>query len=226
MRTRRWLSIVLLAALLAPRAEAAPAWSEGRDYFVITPPQPTSVASGKIEVLEVFSWGCPACNAFQPTMALLKKSLPANAQIAYLPASFIPAEDWPMFQRAYLTAQALGVAERTHQAMYDAVWKTGELATSDPQTHRLKSPQPSIEDAARSYARWTSVRPQEFLAMAHSFAVDMKMRAADAQILAMQVTSTPCIVVNGHYRVNNDSVHSADQLIALVRYLIDKDSAH
>jgi protein dithiol oxidoreductase (disulfide-forming) len=226
MRTRRALLIVLLAALLAPRAEAAPDWTEGRDYFVITPAQPTSVPPGKIEVLEVFSYGCPACNAFQPTMARLEKSLPANAQLAYLPASFIPAEDWPMFQRAYFTAQALGIAARTHQAMYDAVWKSGELATSDPQTHRLKSPQPSLEDAARSYARWTGVKPQEFLAMAHSFSVDMKIRAADAQILAMQVPGTPCIVVNGHYRVNNDSVRSADQLIALVRYLIGKDSAH
>ncbi|MGB6603541.1 MAG: thiol:disulfide interchange protein DsbA/DsbL [Steroidobacteraceae bacterium] len=226
MRTERLLLIVLLAVLLAPRAEAAPPWTEGRDYVVITPPQPTNVAPGKIEVLEVFSYGCPACNAFQPTMARLEKSLPANAQVAYLPASFIPSEDWPMFQRAYFAAQALGIAARTQQDMYDAVWKSGELATSDPQTHRLKSPLPTIEDAARSYARWTGVKPEEFLAMARSFAVDMKMRAADAQIQAMQVLGTPSIVVNGHYRVNNDSVRSADQLIALVRYLIDKDSAH
>jgi protein dithiol oxidoreductase (disulfide-forming) len=226
MRTERLLLMVLLAALLAPRAEAAAAWTEGRDYFVITPPQPTNVAPGKIEVLEVFSYGCPACNAFQPTLARLEKSLPANAQLAYLPASFIPSEDWPMFQRAYFAAQALGIAARTQQQMYNAVWKTGELATSDPQTHSLKSPQPSLEEAARCYARWTGVKPEEFLAVAHSFTVDMKMRAADAQILAMQVPGTPCIVVNGHYRVNDDNVRTADQLIALVRYLIDKDSAH
>ena len=226
MRAERVLLIALLAVLLAPRAEAAPAWTEGRDYLVITPPQPTNVAPGKIEVLEVFSYGCPACNAFQPTMARLEKSLPANAQLAYLPASFIPSEDWPMFQRAYFAAQALGIAARTHQEMYDAVWRSGALATSDPHAHRLRNPLPTIEDAARCYARWTGVQPQAFLAMAHSFAVDMKMRAADAQIHAMQVPGTPCIVVNGHYRVNNDSVRSADRLIALVRYLIDKDSAH
>ena len=226
MRTERLLLIVLLVALLAPRAEAEPAWTEGRDYFVITPAQPTNVAPGKIEVLEVFSYGCPACNAFRPMMARLEHSLPANAQLADLPASFIPSEDWPMFQRAYFAAQALGIAARTHQEMYDAVWKSGELATSDPQTHRLKSPQPSLEDAARSYARWTGVKPQGFLTAAHSFTVDMKIRAADAQILAMQVPGTPCIIVNGHYRVNDDSVRGADQLIAVVRYLISKDSAH
>jgi protein dithiol oxidoreductase (disulfide-forming) len=225
MKTHRILLFVLLAALALPAA-VAQTWTEGRDYFVITPPQPTRVAPGKVEVLEVFSYGCPACNAFQPTLERLKQSLPPNAQLAYLPAAFIPAEDWPMFQRAYFAAEALGIAARTQQAMYDAVWKTGELATSDPQTNRLKNPQPSIEAAARCYQRWTGVKAEDFLAAARSFGVEMKMRSADAQILQMQVPGTPCIVVGGRYRVNNDSLHSADQMIALVRYLVAKDSTH
>jgi protein dithiol oxidoreductase (disulfide-forming) len=224
MRTYRGLLFSLLAALATLRAEAAPTWTEGRDYFVLNQAQRTSVPPGKIEVLEVFSYGCPACNAFQPTLELLKKSLPPNAQLAYLPAAFNKAEDWPMFQRAYFAAQALGIAERTHQPMYDAVWKTGELATTDSQTHRLKNPQPSIEQAARAYARWTGVKPEDFLAMAASFTVDGKMRAADEQILAMQVPGTPCIVVNGRYRVA-DGVRTADQLIPLVSFLVAKDSA-
>ncbi|HXZ59296.1 MAG TPA: thiol:disulfide interchange protein DsbA/DsbL [Steroidobacteraceae bacterium] len=225
MRTYRGLLFSLLAALATLRAEAAPTWTEGRDYFVLNQAQRTSVPPGKVEVLEVFSYGCPACNAFQPTLELLKKSLPPNAQLAYLPAAFNKAEDWPMFQRAYFAAQALGIAERTHQLMYDAVWKTGELATTDSQTHRLKNPQPSIEQAARAYARWTGVKPGDFLAMAASFTVDGKMRAADEQILAMQVPGTPCIVVNGRYRVA-DGVRTADQLIPLVSFLVAKDSAH
>src|SRR5579864_3085215 len=135
MKTRYRLLFSLLAALALARADAAPEWTEGRDYFVIRQQQPTSTPPGKIEVLEVFSYGCPACNAFQPTLQLLKKSLPPEAQLAYLPAAFNASEDWPMFQRAYFAAQALGIAERTHQQMYDAVWKNGELATADPVTH-------------------------------------------------------------------------------------------
>jgi hypothetical protein len=50
------------------------------------------------------------------------------------------------------------------------------------------------------------------------------MRAADAQINAMQVPSTPCIVVNGKYRVVLDSIHSQDDLVGMVRYLVDKES--
>ena len=131
MKTTLGLLLSLLAALTAVRAGAAPARTEGRDYAVLAQPQRTSVPPGKIEVLEVFSYGCPACNAFQPTMELLKKSLPPNAQLAYLPAAFNKAEDWPMYQRAWFAAQALGIADRTHQQMFDAVWKTGELANLD-----------------------------------------------------------------------------------------------
>lgn len=209
--------------LFAVEARAA-TWTEGQDYYLITPAQATSVPAGKVEVLEVFSYGCPACNSFQPTLQLLKKSLPPDAQLAFLPAAFSAPEDWPMFQRAWFAAQALGIAERTHQQMYDAVWQTGELATFDA-THRLKSPLPSIEDAARLYARWTRIKTEDFLAMARSFGVDMKMRAADTQILAMQVPSTPCIVIAGRYRVNMDAVRPG-RLIELVRYLVAKAGTH
>jgi len=210
--------------LVVPAGAGAANFSEGTNYMRLTPVQPTSVASGKVEVLEVFSYACPACNAFQPTMAQLRASLPANAQVVYLPASFIPAEDWPMFQRAFFAAQLLGVAERTHQAMYDAVWKTGELSTTEPGTTHLKERLPSIEDVARFYERVAGVKSQQFLAMANSFGVDSKMRTADAQIVAMHVEGTPTLIVNGKYRVVRESVKTNDQLIELVKYLVAKES--
>jgi protein dithiol oxidoreductase (disulfide-forming) len=216
--------IGLLAILLAPDSRAEQTWKLGRNYALLTPAQRTSVPADKIEVMEVFSYGCIACNGFQPVVAQLRHALPPNAQLVFLPASFNPAEDWPMFQRAYFAAQLLGIAERSHQGMFDAVWKTGELAVSDPLTHRLKEPQPSLADAARCYERLTGVKPEAFLSAATSFAVDMKIRAANAQIAAMQVPSTPCIIVNGKYRLIMDSLRSPDELIDLVRFLIAKES--
>ena len=220
-------SIALLLALTMlglPAGARAATWTEGVQYSRIVPAQPTTVPKGKVEVLEVFSYGCPACNAFQPVMEKLRRALPANAQLAFLPAAFNPAEDWPMFQRAFLTAQALGVAERTHQAMYDAVWKSGELGITQPGTNRLKNPLPSIADAARLYARVAGVDAQQFLTMANSFGIDGKMRAADAQIVAMHVDSTPTLVVNGKYRVIRDELKDNDELFELVRYLVAKES--
>ena len=215
-----------LAVILAPLAQAAQTWTEGTNYDVLDPAQHTNVPAGKVEVMEVFSYGCPACNSFQPVIAALEHSLPANAQMVFLPASFKPEEDWGMLQRAYFAAQTLGISSRTHQAIFDAVWKTGELAIADPATGRLKNPQPSIEDAAKCYERLTGVKSEVFLATARSFNVDLKMRSADAQVLAMRVPGTPCIVVNGKYRVNLNSLHSEDDVIGVVRYLVDKESQH
>jgi thiol:disulfide interchange protein DsbA len=216
----------VLSLILVPVSQAAQTWTEGTIYDLINPAQRTNVGAGKVEVMEVFSYGCPGCNQFQPVIAALQHNLPSNAQMVFLPASFRPEEDWAMLQRAYFTAQALGISARTHQAIFDAVWKTGELAISDAGTGRLKNPLPSIEDAAKCYERLTGVKADVFLATAKSFAVDVKMRAADAKAIAMQVPGTPCIVVNGKYRVNLDSLRSPDEVIGVVRYLVDKESHH
>ncbi len=216
--------LALLCFVLAPGSHAAQAWAEGTHYTLLVPAQRTSVPAGKIEVMEVFSYGCIVCNRFQPVLEQLKENLPPGAQIVLLPASFNASENWPMFQRAYFAAQALGIAERTHQAMYDAIWKTGELAISDPVTHKLKNPQPSLEDAAGFYARAAGVQIEAFLAMARSFSVDLKMKVADAQIAAMKVPGTPTFVVNGKYRVEMESLKDSGELIELVNYLVSRES--
>jgi thiol:disulfide interchange protein DsbA len=220
------MTALISTALLTLGSSAQAAnWVAGKHYSVIPQAQRTNVAPGKVEVMEVFSYGCPACNGFRPTMKKLKASLPANAQMVYLPASWNAAEAWPMFQRAYLTAQSLGVAEKAHDAMFEAIWTTGELGISDPQTRRLKTRLPTIDDAARFYQRVTGVKAADFVTASKSFGVDLKMRQADSQIVAMQVSGTPTLVVNGKYRVNNENLTSADEIIELVKFLVAKESA-
>jgi thiol:disulfide interchange protein DsbA len=213
----------LLALLLTSLAHGQN-YVEGTHYFPVTPAQQTSVGPGKIEVLEVFSYGCPYCAQFNPLMQQLKKSLPPNAELAYLPASFNPSEDWPMFQRATCTAQALGIFDKTHDAIFDAVWKTGELAVSDPKTHVLKSPLPTIEDAARYYNHLSGVAVDQFVTTSRSFAVDVQMRRADRLITAYHVDSTPTLIVNGKYRISGQSAGGMQQMIDIARYLVAKES--
>jgi protein dithiol oxidoreductase (disulfide-forming) len=217
--------IALLSLMAASAARAAPSWTEGRQYFRVDSARHTSVPPGVVEVLEVFSYGCPACNLFNPVARQLAAGLPKNAKYVYSPASFNAAEDWPMFQRAYLTAQVLGIADKTHDAMFAAIWKTGELAVSDPATHRLKNPLPSIEDAARFYNRQTGVAVDKFVATAKSFTVDVKMKAADELALAYHVDSTPTLIVNGKYRLTPDSAGGYNEVVELVKYLVAKESA-
>lgn len=217
----------LLVCLAASQTQAASGhWVEGLNYVRLDPVQHTTVPHGKIEVMEVFSYACPFCYQFQPVIEKLQHDLPAKAEMVFLPASFHPEEDWTVFQQAYLAAESLGIAAQAHQAIFDAVWKTGELAIADRTTHRLKRPLPSINDVAHCYERITGVKPQTFLAAARSFGVDAKMRIADGQIVAMQIPSTPCLVVNGKYRVVLESLNSTDDVIDVVRYLVAKESAH
>lgn len=220
---------LFLAALLllsAVSTASAATYEAGKHYDVLPQAQRTSVAPGKVEVMEVFSYGCPACDHFQPTMKKLKAALPANAQLVYLPASWNPAENWPTFQRAYLTAKSLDVAEKAHDQMFDAIWNTGELGVLEgTTTGRPKKNLPTIEDVARFYQRVTGVKAADFVAASKSFTVDLKMRQADAQIIAMKVSSTPTLVVNGKYRLNSEYFKTADDVIGLVKFLVAKESA-
>jgi protein dithiol oxidoreductase (disulfide-forming) len=220
------IGLALLALFASAAALAAPAaptqWTEGTQYVVLDQPQKPTVPPGKVEVMEVFSYACPFCYKFQPVIKQLEGALPHDAQMVFLPASFIPTEDWPMFQQAYFAAQSLGIADRTHDAVFDAVWQTGELATVDQSTNEVKHPLPTIEDAAHVYWELTGIDPQKFLAAARSFGVATEMREADAQITAMQVPGTPCIIVDGRYRIVMETMTSPDDIINLVKFLVAK----
>lgn len=221
MKNTLFALVTLLVATQVPAAS----WEPGKHYTELPQAQRTSVAPGKVEVMEVFSYGCPACNRFQPVMKKLKASLPANAQIVYLPASWVASENWPLFQRAYITAQSLGIAEKTHDEMYKAIWDTGELGIVERDGRSLKRQLPSIDDAAKFYQRVAGVKAADFVNASKSFSVDMKIRQADAQIIAMKVPSTPTLVVNGKYRINNENVNSTNDIIELVKFLVAKESA-
>jgi len=218
----RFASIALLG-FSAAHAQPASEWRAGEHYFVIDPPVPTS-SGDKIEVAEVFSYGCPACNFSYPSVDKLRKALPANAVMNFVPAAFKPDEDWPMFQRAYFAAKALGIADKTHDAMFDAVWKTDELAIFDKAGNKYKKTMPTIEDAANWYAKF-GVKAEDFVAMANSFTINTRMKQATAWIKAAGVDVTPTIVVNGKYRLTTTSAGGSwDKAQELVLYLVKQES--
>ena len=217
------MAAVLAMAICAP-ARSAATWTQGVNYFLVDPPRPTSLPPGKVEVTEVFSYACPACNSFYPYVDRLKAALPANAELDFLPAGFRPDEDWTVFQRAYYAAQVLGVEKRTHDAMFDAVWKTGELAVEDPRTHRLRVPVPGIQDLAKFYERTAGIKAATFMATANSFSVDTRMRQADQLVKDYRVEGTPSVVVNGKYRLDVQSAGGPDQVIELVKWLVARES--
>lgn len=83
----------------------------------------------------------------------------------------------------------------------------------------MKNPLPNLQDVARFYAKF-GVKPDVFIATANSFAVNMKMKRADAEIKAMGVTGTPTMVVDGKWRYDLASAGGVEQMGELTNYLI------
>lgn len=207
-------AILLAGVLLATGATAAESgatrsdWEAGKNYFLVDPPQPTATGE-KVEVLEVFSYACVHCAHFQPYAEQLRAALPAYAEFDYMPAVFTP--QWEPFARAFYTAQSLGVLKETHQALFDAI-------------HRDHLPMRSIEDLATFYAKH-GVDRAKFLAASGSFEVESKLARARDIVRADGIDGTPSIVVNGKYRATGASAGGYEQLIDLVKWLVEKEHA-
>jgi thiol:disulfide interchange protein DsbA len=216
---------MLLAALLAPTAALAQLrFQEGRHYTEVATPGGTGlVPAGRIEVTEVFSYVCSACNQFQPPVEDLKKSLPADAVLTYVHAGF--NEGWQVFQRAHLTAQALGIADRNHARLFEAIWQTAQFPYFDPATGRPRQPGPAIRDFARFYAKGGGISEDEFAKRATSPQIEAAIRQTEALMKGWQVPHTPTLIVAGRYLINNDELSTQADLQALTSYLIGLERA-
>jgi thiol:disulfide interchange protein DsbA len=215
------LRVLLLLALALPLpAVAQLRWLEGRHYLRLPVAQTAESRPGKIEVAEVFSYGCIHCFKAQADVARLKAALPADAYLTYVHASFNPAEAWPMYQRAWYTAQAMGIGEANHQKMFSAVWEAGEVLLLDKATNRVRKPLPTLQQAARFYARVANVKEADFLKTANSPAINAQVKRADQLIAAWRVGGTPSFVVNGRFLVNNDVVSSWSDMQSVILLLV------
>jgi thiol:disulfide interchange protein DsbA len=216
-------ALPLAAAAQAPAPGAPTTYVEGKHYELIDPPVQTADPT-KVEVTEVFSYGCPACAGYAPTFKKLQAKLPPNTVVTYVPASFNTAEKWPLFQRAYYAAQALGVADKAHEDVFPAVWGNEEAPLKVYDRRANKPVELTLEDVAKFYEKY-GVKAADFVATANSFAINTKMKKADAYLKATQVSSTPTLVVNGKYRLNSKELGSWEALDDLVLFLVKKESA-
>ena len=180
-------------------------WKEGQHYIVLA--KPTPPAAGKVEVTEVFSYACPHCAHFQPYADQLKSRLPAGVTFSYMPVVFNPS--WEPLARAYYTAQALGVLDKTHQALFDAL-------------HRDHKPLRTIEDLGGFYAGY-GVDPKNFVSTAQSFVVEGNLTQGRERAVAYQIESTPTLIVNGKYRLDAASAGGQGQAVELALWLVDKE---
>ncbi|MGG6462257.1 thiol:disulfide interchange protein DsbA/DsbL [Solilutibacter silvestris] len=190
-----------------------PAPVEGKDYVVIANGQPFEPADGKIEVVEVFNYVCPACAAFEPQFAPWAKSLPSDVRVVHVPALF--GRMWDDYARAYYAADVLGVTERTHQPLYDEIHIKQAL--------KGERGNDGMDAIAAFYGR-QGVDVAQFKSAASSFAVEGKLAKAKQYIQAEGVEGTPTMIIDGKYRITGpegstreDQLKIADKLIAQER---------
>jgi thiol:disulfide interchange protein DsbA len=201
------MALFLCALSLNAGAESA-AGKEPEGYELISPAQPSSDPS-KVEVIEFFWYGCPHCYHFEPDLNAWLKNKPENVVFIRQPAIF--NAHWAAHAKAFFTAQALGVLEKMHADFYDAI-------------QNKKMALESEEDLAKFFAEH-GVKEAEFHKAYRSFAVDTKMRQAEAMAARYGVTGTPSLVVNGKYRVSASQAKTFDNMIKVMKSLIAQESA-
>jgi thiol:disulfide interchange protein DsbA len=202
--------LVLFGGLLLANActaqTAAPApYTEGNEYVTLPGPAQRYSSSGKVEVVEVFSYGCIHCAHFAPYAEKLRKSLPPGVEFKLVPAPF--SAEWLPYARAYYAAKQLGVVDRTHL----------ELFTEKFDEHY---PISSMDELGDFYARH-GVNRADFMRIATSDAATAKLKSDLALIQKWQVDGTPSIVVDGKYRVGN--VHSLEQIVEVTQWLVNRE---
>ena len=210
---RSFVQALLLLGIAAGSAHAqTTAPVAGRDYTEIQNGKPLDPpADGVIIVEEFFNYICPACNGFEPTFAAWAKQLPADVKLVHVPASFRP--DFVQYARAYYAAEALGVVDKTHQAVYDAI----HVAHSIP----AEGDRPDEAKIADFYAGY-GVKAADFLAAMQSFGVNAKVKRASDHMTRIRIPSTPSVVVNGRYLVGGAT---RGDILKIASALIEQERA-
>ena len=99
--------------------DPVPGLVEGKDYEVIRNGQPWQPLNGKVEVVEVFGYVCPACARIEPIFSGWEERLPADVRVNYVRAPFGP--QWTPYAKAFYVAESLGLVDETHTPMFHAI---------------------------------------------------------------------------------------------------------
>jgi thiol:disulfide interchange protein DsbA len=204
--------LLLAAACTAQSSSSAPKsgsdpYTDGAEYVTLPAPAQRYSNTGKVEVVEVFSYGCIHCAHFAPIAEAMKKQLPAGVEFKLMPAVF--NDEWMAFARAYYAAKKLGVLEQTHLALFKAKFDDNY-------------PINSLDELADFYAR-QGVNRAEFLRIANSADVSAQLKSDFDLAQKWGVPGTPTIVVDGKYR--SADAHSQEELSAMTIWLAKRELA-
>ena len=196
--------LLLLAPLVAVAAETV--YTEGVHYDLVSPPL-RNRDPGKVEVVEFFWYGCGHCYNFEPLLVQWKKTLPEDVDFTPSPAMWNPAMG--IHAQAFYTAQALGVLDPVHGALFAAMNVDHKRLASEAEIRQLFVAN-GVDGAA-------------FDGTFRSFGVNSQVRQADARARGARITGTPEMVVAGKYRISTRKAGSQAGMLKIADYLIQKE---
>lgn len=215
-------SLEHLAALPADAAlPSSSDWKSGTNYDMISPAQSTTVAPGKVEVLEVFWLGCPHCYALEPYIQQWLKNKPSYVEFVRVPVMWGPVHR--AHARLYYTLKSLGrddLVEKVFTYIHDQEDQSGNesilASTSEDDTFKQQ----------QAWAVQNGVSADAFAKAYNSFFVQTQLQQADEITNAYQVQGVPYIAVDGKFSTDVGKAGNPNKLISLIDFLVGWEHGH
>jgi len=198
--------MLILGATSLSTVAIADAPKVGTDFDAVTQPISTDNA-GKIEVMEIFWYGCPHCYHMEPVLNAWVKKLPADVYFKRVPG--LPRVEWAPMAKAFYAMETLGISEKLHSALFDAVNKTKTLNPMD-------------EKAAIDWITAQSGLDHLKVEQAFkSFSMNSSLNRAALIFRNSGATGVPSIVIDGKYITSSTMAGSNEQALKVADYIID-----
>jgi len=178
----------------------------GEHYVVLDRPVPTRDSS-KVEVVELFSYGCPHCYEFEPLVKEWGKQQAGDVDFWFSPAVW--SKSMGLYAKAFYTANELGVEEKIHLPLFTAIAVKQESIRNE-------------SDLADFFAQH-GVEKKVFTETFNSTKVETQAKHAEERVRLYKPVGVPEIIVNGKYRVDRLHAGGLAEMLAVVDYLVNKE---
>lgn len=203
---------VLMMGLIWLLGGLALAHAQGRNYqagvdYIELPSAAPTQEPDKIEVAELFWYGCGHCFSFEPIISDWRKTLPEDVNFRPVPAFF--GGLWDTHGQLFYTLESLDQLDETHSAIFQAIHN---------QKNRLAD-----EKAMIKLVTQYGVDEDEFRKTWASPGVKLKMTQAKRLAKAYRASGVPTLIVNGKYRIEGSMAGSFEEMLNIAEYLIDQE---
>jgi protein dithiol oxidoreductase (disulfide-forming) len=192
-------------------------WVPGTNFRVLSPSQATDVPPGKVEVIEMFWYGCPHCYALESTVDAWAKARPAYVEFSRVPVTW--NEEDRAHARLFYTLKALGKLEQLHARVFDEIHKHNNLLY-------VPGDAKATLQAQLQFAKANDISESEFQTAYESLAVQGYLQHADDLLRRERIDSVPTFVVDGKYATDVGMAGSPEKLTRLLNDLAAGQKHH